>query len=212
MTRVHALFGAMALAGAAASMGCGEVARTGRSPAFLIIDSIDGARGNGSTQFRQPLLSDVVTLVQQQSGGQTVTVPTTYNDLGRVILRAALKDPGSTVAPTQPSTLNSITLTRYRVTYIRSDGRNTPGVDVPYPFDGAMTLTVSGTAQSTGVFEVVRVQSKLEAPLRALRSGGGAIAINTLAEVTFYGRDQAGNDVQVSGMLQVNFADWADED
>lgn len=212
MTRVHGLVGAIALSGAVLSAGCGEVARTGRSPSFLIIDAIDGARGNGSTQFRQPLLSDVVTLVQQQSGGQTVTVPTTYNDLGRVTLRAALKDPGTTTSPNQPSAINSITLTRYRVTYVRTDGRNTPGVDVPYPFDGALTLTVSGTSQTTGVFEVVRVQSKLEAPLRAMRGLGGAVAINTLADITFYGRDQAGNEVQVSGTLQVNFADWADED
>jgi hypothetical protein len=56
----------------------------------------------------------------------------------------------------------------------------------------------------------VRVQAKLEAPLRNMRGLGGAIAINTLAQITFYGRDQAGNDVEATGTLQVNFADWAD--
>lgn len=212
MKRVRGMFGTLALAGAIAAAGCGDMSRTGRSPAFLIIDGMDGARGSGSAQFRTPLLSDVVTNVQQQVGTQTVVVPTAYNDLGRVTLRVALKDPGTTASPSQPSALNSITISRYRVNYVRADGRNTPGVDVPYPFDGAMTVTISGNSQSSGIFEVVRVQSKLEAPLRALRGGGGAIAINTLAEVTFYGRDQAGNEVQVTGTLQVNFADWADED
>ena len=40
---------------------------------------------------------------------------------------------------------------------------------------------------------------------------GGSIFVSTIAEITFYGRDQAGNDVQVAGTLQVNFGDWADD-
>ena len=43
-----------------------------------------------------------------------------------------------------------------------------------------------------------------------MAGGGGAIAIMTIADVTFYGRDQAGNDVSVTGSITVNFADWAD--
>ena len=46
-----------------------------------------------------------------------------------------------------------------------TDGRNTPGVDVPYPFDGALTVTALGRAL-TGDFTLVRVQAKVEAPLR----------------------------------------------
>ena len=41
---------------------------------------------------------------------------------------------------------------------------------------------------------LVRAQAKLEAPLKALRGGGGAIVISTIAEITFYGTDQNGND------------------
>ena len=44
--------------------------------------------------------------------------------------------------PNGPTSNNAITVNRYRVTYRRSDGRNTPGVDVPYAFDGAVTFTV----------------------------------------------------------------------
>ena len=47
--------------------------------------------------------------------------------------------------------------------YIRADGRNTPGVDVPYGFDGALTATVSGS--TTVGFELVRHIAKEEAPL-----------------------------------------------
>jgi hypothetical protein len=34
--------------------------------------------------------------------------------------------------------------------------------------------------------------------------------ISTVAEITFYGRDLAGNEVSVTGFLQVNFGDFAD--
>jgi hypothetical protein len=61
-------------------------------------------------------------------------------------------------------------------------------------------------------FVLVRVQAKLEAPLAALSGLGGATVISTLAEVTFYGRDQTGREVAVTGTISVNFADWADED
>jgi hypothetical protein len=108
-----------------------------------------------------------------------------------------------------PSRNNYITVNRYRVTYKRSDGRNTPGVDVPFGFDGAGTVTV--TDQDAGLaFVLVRVQAKLEPPLMNLRNGGGADTISTIADITFYGRDQAGNDISVTGSISVNFADWAD--
>jgi len=57
---------------------------------------------------------------------------------------------------------------------------------------------------------LVRAQAKLEAPLRALRGGGSAIVISTIAEITFYGSDQNGNKVSVTGSISVNFADWGD--
>jgi hypothetical protein len=53
---------------------------------------------------------------------------------------------------------------------------------------------------------------KREPPLRNLVNGGNATYIYTIAEVTFYGRDQAGNEVVATGMLSVNFGDWGDPD
>ena len=102
-----------------------------------------------------------------------------------------------------------ITVRSYRVVYKRADGRNTPGVDVPYPFDGAATGTFTANAQPLD-FVLVRAQAKQEAPLAALRGNGGAQIISVIAEVTFYGRDQAGNDVSVVGEMSINFADWGD--
>ena len=125
--------------------------------------------------------------------------------------RLALKDPGTAETPNIPSTSNFITVTRYRVNYVRADGRNTPGVDVPYPFDGGMTVTV-GDSPVIAAFTVVRVQAKEEAPLLPLAGFGGALDISTIAEITFFGKDQAGRDVTVSGKLGINFADWGDPD
>ena len=66
-----------------------------------------------------------------------------------------------------PSSANFITIDRYHVKYIRADGRNTQGVDVPYPFDGAITGTVTDDGAIFG-FTLVRHQAKVEAPLGAL--------------------------------------------
>ena len=61
-----------------------------------------------------------------------------------------------------------MTISRYRVVYRRTDGHNTPGVDVPFPFDSAVTFTVTGDGGSTG-FNLVRHSAKQEAPLRVAR-------------------------------------------
>ena len=92
--------------------------------------------------------------------------------------------------------------------FIRADGRNTPGVDVPYPFDGAMTVTVR-TGEVTAGFELVRHIAKLEAPLQALGQER-EWNISTITEVTFFGFDQTGREVSVTGRLLVNFANFAD--
>jgi len=175
-----------------------ELTRTGSSPAFVIIDSIVGASGADPEEFGVPLASDV------QTGGGT------FNDLGRATMRLGLRNPGSGTSPTAPSSLNTITISRYRVEFRRTDGRNTQGVDVPYAFDGAATVTIPAQGSADMVFEIVRHQAKLEAPLRSLRGLGGAIIISTIAEITFFGRDQVGNEVVASGTLSVNFADFAD--
>jgi hypothetical protein len=182
---------------AAVATSCGEVARTGRSPAFLIIDSLTASQGEEDS-FSGVLLSDVVT-----NGG-------VINDNGRVSLRVALKNPGTVTSPLGPSTLNEITINRYRVRYTRADGRNTPGVDVPHDFDGAFTVTVGAQGGGEGTFILVRHQAKREPPLRNMWDGGGARFLSVIAEVTFYGRDQAGNEVEATGNISINFADYAD--
>ena len=98
------------------------------------------------------------------------------------------------------------------IAYARADGRNRPGVDVPHPFDGAFTVTVRAEGTASAGFVLVRLQAKAEPPLLALRNSDGLFAISTIATVTFYGHDQTGRAVSVSGKISIEFADWADKE
>ena len=191
------------------SASCGEVVRQGRSPSFLVIDILGAASGALPGTYGQTLESDVITNVTQTVGGEQVKVPTVFEDIGQVQLRILLKDQGNPGATAGVSNINMITVNRYRVVYKRADGRNVPGVDIPHAFDGAFTATITNTPVQL-TFTIVRVQAKLEAPLKALIAQGGQVAISTIADVTFYGHDQAGNEVECVGSISVNFADWGD--
>ena len=184
-----------ALTAAALASGCGDVVRQGEGSSYLIVQSLTAAPGAEPETFRGNLLSDVITVVDD--------VPGVYNDLGQVTFALAMKD----AALTSPTSANFITLSRYRVRYIRTDGRNTAGVDVPYGFDGGLTTTVNGS-NIVASFEIVRHLAKSESPLLALRNNG--VIINTIAEVTFYGRDQTGREVSVVANIQVDFGNFAD--
>jgi hypothetical protein len=170
--------------------GCGDLVRQGDTVTTLVMQSLVGARGL-SSEFSSVLSSDVRT-----NGGIVA-------DGGQATIRLQMKDPVA-----QPSSVLSVTITRYRVSYTRADGRNTPGVDVPYPFDGAVTGTVTVNGTLAIPFILVRIQAKGEPPLLALV--GAANSISTIAEVTLYGHDQTGRDVSVTGYIDVVFSDWAD--
>jgi hypothetical protein len=189
----------LALAALGVSACGSDVARQGQASSYLIIEALEGqgvtASGSGGSQFTPVLRSDV------QTNGSV------FEDNGRVTMSAAMRD---VTNPNGPTTNNLITVTRYRVEFRRSDGRNTPGVDVPYAFDGAVTFTVGPGSDMQVPFSLVRAQAKLESPLMNLRGLGGSVLISTIADVTFWGRDQAGRETSVTGKISVNFADWGD--
>ena len=126
-----------------------------------------GAASGGTNDDQIP------TLLQSD----VLTAGSVFDDIGRVTARVALKDPGTAENPTAPTSANFVTVTRYRVVYRRSDGRNTPGLDVPFPVDGAVTFTVVSSPR-TAEFVLVRASAKLEEPLRPLVGNGGSIIIN----------------------------------
>jgi len=200
--------GALAAAVCGLSLtSCADLARTGTGPTYLIMESVTGSAGGGTAAFTSNLLSDVQVLVDVTVGGVTTKNATIFNDLGRASIRVEMKNALSTTAP---SALNAVTINRYRVRYRRTDGRNTEGVDVPFGFDGATTVTIPVGSTGQVPFDLVRHQAKLERPLLTLVGGRGLIFLSTIAEVTFFGRDQAGNDVSITGTIDVQFGDFGD--
>jgi hypothetical protein len=187
----------MVLGGAFALASCHSNVTQGRGASYLVIDQLLASApskiGQAGT-FENILRSDVI------------TNNTIFEDLGQVSMHIDLRD---VTNPTGPTSNNNITINHYRVEFRRTDGRNQQGVDVPYAFEGGITFTVTPSG-STADFALVRPQAKLEAPLIQLRNGGGALLISTLADVTFYGKDQTGTDATVTGTISVNFADWGD--
>jgi hypothetical protein len=174
----------------ATSVSCGDVVRQGRSPVYLIMNSLQAASGGN------PLLSDVL------------TTGAVFNDFGEAVLRLGMKDIGTPANPTTPTSNNAVTITRYRVEYQRSDGRNTQGVDVPFAFDGAATATVA-LSTTTVTFEMVRHVAKQESPLVQLIQNPQIIS--TIANVTFYGRDAVGNELSIMGSMHIEFGNFADQ-
>jgi hypothetical protein len=131
---------------------------------------------------------------------------TVFNDNGVVVMRAFPKDRTQTV-----SDINDVTFTRYRVTFIRADGRNVQGVDVPFAFDGVAQFTVPISGEEVErPFIIVRHQAKAESPLKEI-SQNRALILSVIAQVDFYGADSSGRAVQVTGYVNITFADFANE-
>ena len=191
--------------------GCGSYVREqGTGPTQATVAMLEAAPGAEPNKFGGTLASDVLTNVKKNVNGQILIVPTIFGDAGRVTMSLMLKDPGPPGSPTEPTAVNAVTFTRYRVTYTRTDGRNIPGVDVPYPFDSAVTFTATPGEVVTAGFEIVRNTAKEEAPLRALVTL--PTLIGTIADVTFYGKDRAGHDVSASGSIGITFGNFGDPD
>jgi hypothetical protein len=179
------------IAAALGSSACGSsYVRNGQASSYLIVQRLIMSDGSSGV-FQSDVLGDDGTI---------------FEDSASVTLSAAMKD---VTNPNGPTTNNIITVTRYHVSFRRSDGRNTPGVDVPYAFDGAASVSIPAGGSASLPFVMIRIQAKLEQPLASLRGHGGAAAISTIADVTFYGHDQTGREVSVTGSTSVNFADWA---
>ena len=59
-----------------------------------------------------------------------------------------------------------------------------------------------------GRWKLIRHTAKFEAPLLGLRNSFSIIA--TVADITFFGRDQAGREIAATGSIGVQFGNFAD--
>ena len=114
---------------------CGDVVRDG--PVAGVPGHRSAARRSAAARRRATsggtLLSDVLTNVTTPAPcTPTIAVPDgLQRHRAASRLRIAPKDIG-TARHRRRRPNNEVTITRYRVIYRRADGRNTPGVDVPY--------------------------------------------------------------------------------
>lgn len=189
----------LALVCAVLSFGCtADFATQSEADVILRITKIVGIEGEEDEEG-DVLFSDVTPV---------------FNDNARMTFDLVQKNRNAGVV----SPLNDVFLERYEVRYIRSDGRNTEGVDVPYRFTGGMATLVPQAEEAEAVIMVVRHQAKLEPPLRNLAfvgptgNGGGQGLLTVVAEITVHGRTTNGKGVSAVGRLTITFADFADEE
>lgn len=165
---------------------------------MLILENLVGKDAAGTeANFCQ---SDVLKMGDTGSG-------TVVADTAVATFRVQTLDPAPIMGA---SPYYDVVLERYTVSYTRTDGKNNPGVDVPYPFEGSISAVVPMGATTTLSFVLVREAAKLEPPLIRLVDLGAEIVLTATAKIDFYGHDLANNQVKATGYLTVYFANYAE--
>jgi hypothetical protein len=177
------------VAGALVMTGCTpDWASNGESPMVLLLTDINAG---------SPISSDV-----------RISSGTVCPDLVPVRIENHFKNP----LVDNTGYRGDIVIERYEVRYIRSDGRDVEGVDVPFRITGSVAQEIIAPGAATLQVEVVRRQAKVEAPLANLRGGGGPAVVTMFAEVTLHARSTIGQTTNPArGRLQIDFADYVDD-
>jgi hypothetical protein len=174
---------------------CNPIEDESRSASMLLVDDILGTDADGkSGNFLQ---SDVA-----------LTTGSIRADSATATLRAETLDPDPLLGT---SPYNDIVVTRYLVSYSRTDGKNVPGVDVPYPFEGSMSTVIKVGSTASVSFVIVREVAKMEPPLIRLVDLGAEQVLTCTAKVEFYGHDTVNRTVKATGYLTIYFANYADQ-
>jgi hypothetical protein len=179
---------------------CNPIENDTRSGSVLVVESLMGT--DMEDNEANYLQSDVI-YEDPESGTSTI-----FADVGSATLSATSLDP-SPVAGT--SQYMDIKVTRYVISYARSDGNNTQGVDVPYSFEGYLSETIPiGTTKEMS-FILVREVAKMEPPLVGLREGRDKGVLEVKAKVEFYGHDMAERSIKATGFISIFFANYSNE-
>jgi hypothetical protein len=197
---VRALRALAVLALLAGAVACANpVENESQSASRLLLDSLTGmdAEGNAANFLN----SDVV-LVDAMTGALSWRA-----DVATATFSVIPYDPEPILGT---SAYYDVQITRYTVTFVRADGRNVPGKDVPVPFEGQVSIKVPVNETGALSFVLVREVAKQEMPLLGLYSAGIGDVLNMTAVVEFYGHDMSGRTVKATGSLPVYFANYAD--
>lgn len=193
-TKKHILMGLVLLAASFFLSACNPLENKSKSNSRLIVQSITGTdvSGNESDFLQSDVLKSDNTIVA---------------DIAKATLSASLLDPAPILGTSE---YNNIMVTRYVVTYSRTDGRNMPGVDVPFPFEGSLSTLVRTDAATIMSFVIVREAAKLESPLIGLSDSAYGDIVQMTAKIDFYGHDLADKAVTATGYLTIFFANYVD--
>ncbi|MBN1938709.1 MAG: hypothetical protein JW843_03925 [Candidatus Aminicenantes bacterium] len=177
---------------------CNALENVTDSMSRLIIISMMGQNQEG--QPSDYIQSDV--LFEDPSTGAT----SIFADIATAVLTAQMLDPDPVNGI---SSFADIQLEKYQVRYTRTDGRNTPGLDVPYPIEGDMTSLILVGAQTSVSFVIVRESAKMEPPLLdLLQDSTRAENLTAIATVDFFGHDLSGKAVKATGSISITFANY----
>ena len=191
------------------SYACTRVEDNSRSGSLLVVTSVTGIIGQDKTEG-SPLLSDTCDSTLTENPNQDPQFCTVFNDNASITFSNEYLQIGPGAGIQQGSFLNDIIVNQYRVDYFRSNGRNTPGVDVPYGIDGTMNVRVPLNQTTTGAIVVVRHEAKREPPLSELDNGTAEEVITAQAQMKFYGQDLAGHTVSAIGYLEIHFGNFGE--
>jgi hypothetical protein len=181
-------------------VACNPLENDTKALSLVVIESLTGTDTAGNEgNFVQ---SDVQKIDKDTGTAYVVA------DIGKATLSARLIDPAPKYGT---SSYADIQLTRYVVTYTRSDGKNTPGIDVPYPIEGNLSALIKVDVQSSIIFVVVKEVAKLEPPLLSLVQNRAEGVLNVTAKVDLYGHDMLNNNVKTTGYLSIFFANYFDK-
>lgn len=188
---------------------CSRVEDNTRSGSLLVIQSVTGFIGSQTGDESTPLLSDVCD--NPNDASQDPQLCTVTNDNASIDFANQFLMVGGGTGQGS-SFLNDIVVNRYRVDYFRPNGRNTPGIDVPYGIDGTMNLRVPTDGNAEASIIIVRHEAKREPPLSELANGSSEGVLTANAEIKCYGQDLAGRTVSATGYLEIHFANYAEEE
>jgi hypothetical protein len=193
MTRIPAVAAALL----AASACTPDFVDNNRADVLLNVVAVSAQSGSGAGTASAFLLSDVSPV---------------FNDNVTITLAVIAKNANNPVL----GSFNNVYLEHYDVRFVRSDGRDQEGVDVPYSFSGLISGGIPAGGATAVPLVVVRHSAKEEPPLRNMRAvgglaaGGGLDILNAFAIITVYGRTTSGQVVRAVANLQITFSDFAD--
>jgi len=176
---------------------CNPIENDSNSTMLLIVESLMGTdqEGNDSNFIQSDVLSE-----DSATGQDTI-----FADIATAALKANFLDPEPLLGTSQ---YNSIIVTRYIVSYFRSDGKNREGIDVPYSFEGYLNEQIEANQTVNISFVIVREVAKAEPPLVDLSLGRSDGVLEVTAKVEFYGHDLTNREVNATAYISIFFANY----